>query len=181
MIYLYGCSVADILVLNVSIGNRTHILQENSLSVTENLTEIYGIALAVSRNFLIVDTLKFVNVGGNWDEPKCVTVCKSAEVGAIVVLILMGVHKMWIGEIFGILVIEKIEVSDSHGILLIKKASLIRARLNLSRYIYATLIGSDKHRKPTYLSRLSAATISCNIGFPMIVLYHKETNLSSIF
>lgn len=100
---------------------------------------------------------------------------------AIVVLIFMGVHKVRIREIFGVLVIEKIEVSDSHDVLLTRKSLAVRARLNLSRYIYATLIGSDKHRKPTYLSRLSGATISYNIGFPMIRLYHKETNLSSIF
>lgn len=97
--------------------------------MTKNITEIYGVALAVSCNLLVVDTLKFINVRRNWYKPKCTTVCKSAEIGTIVIFVFMGVHKVWVWEIFGVLVIEKVEVSDSHGILLIKKASLIRARL----------------------------------------------------
>lgn len=92
----------------------------------EEFTEIYGIALVVSCNLLVVDALKFVYMGGNWDEPKCATVCKSTEVGAIVVFVFMGVHKVRIGEIFGVLVIEKIEVSDSHDVLLTEKASLMK-------------------------------------------------------
>ena len=88
----------EIFIEDIILGDGNHILNEDGFLATENTAKIYGVAFAISSEFVGVNALKLFNFRGYGDEPEDVAIfCKGEETWAFMLLFIAFfavIHKL---------------------------------------------------------------------------------------
>lgn len=134
----YGLFIMYIFIFYVLISNGTHILYQESPFDAKYISKFNGVTYSIFLQLFVINGAIFFNLRRDRNYPINICICHFYATITRSVMIcsidnFMVAHKLAIVEIYKILILQKIKMTDIHGYSLLKiKSPTTKAGLYLS-------------------------------------------------